>query len=441
MWRTTLLLSIGLAGWTDASLADDRYIGSWVGEARTSIERTRLVLHIEASDTGLAADITLHDVGVTGWPAQSVEATAEGVTLTIPSDSGPQIMVLQLEGTRLRGEWRESRFEEPARVELTSSTQERHALEQRTLVEGPAGVLGTSLIVPPGIGPFPGVVFLHGSGPQPRDSSRFAATVLASHGIASAIFDKRGAGDSEGDWVAATFADLAADGVAVAEYLLADPRVSNVGFFGHSQGGWIGPLAGATWSKTAFVITSSGPVVPPARETHWGVVRRLRRAGHDDSAEREARRILDSWNSGIRTGKWAEFDRELEAARSYVWFASSGLASYAVRPNEDTAATYRAFMDYDPLPTLRALSVPLLAILAPEDESIDAVESENLLRDLIAQGREINLKTYPGYDHSLRTVSSDVPLRWPSHPADYFDIQATFIRGVLNYEDARTLDH
>ena len=77
-WRTTLLLSIGLAGWTDASLADDRYIGSWVGEARTSTERTSLVLHIEASDTGLAANITLHDVGVTGWPAQSLEATAEG---------------------------------------------------------------------------------------------------------------------------------------------------------------------------------------------------------------------------------------------------------------------------------------------------------------------------------------------------------------------------
>ena len=59
-------------------------------------------------------------------------------------------------------------------VETLPAVQER-----RVAIDGPAGTLGASLILPEGSGPFPGVVFLHGSGPQPRDASRWAAQALA----------------------------------------------------------------------------------------------------------------------------------------------------------------------------------------------------------------------------------------------------------------------
>ena len=48
-------------------------------------------------------------------------------------------------------------------------------------------------------------------------------------------------------------------------------------------------------------------------------------------------------------------------------------------------------------PALNALDSPLLAILGPDDESIDSKETELILREFIAQGRDISLILYPGY--------------------------------------------
>ena len=57
-------------------------------------------------------------------------------------------------------------------------------------------------------------------------------------------------------------------------------------------------------------------------------------------------------------------------------------------------------MDYDPLPALKSLDAPLLSLLSPDDESIDAVETEGILRNLAAAGRNIEVRMYPGYDRS-----------------------------------------
>lgn len=71
----------------------------------------------------------------------------------------------------------------------------------------------------------------------------------------------------------------------------------------------------------------------------------------------------------------------------------------------------------------------LEAILAPEDESIDAVETERILAGLIAQGRDIPVRLYPGCVHAMRRRGDgDGTLRWPAQPHDYHDGQADFIR-------------
>ncbi len=85
-------------------------------------------------------------------------------------------------------------------------------------------------------------------------------------------------------------------------------------------------------------------------------------------------------------------------------------------------------MDDDPLPALKALGAPLLWIGSPDDESIDAAETEQILRGLQSEGHDITLKRYPGYDHTMRRLGArGAPLRFPEHPEDYFDTQVDFI--------------
>jgi pimeloyl-ACP methyl ester carboxylesterase len=409
-----------------ASTPSVDFIGSWQGEAVTDAERTRLLLQIEGDAQQQQAYITLLDVGVARWPAKSLSGDDQSITVTIPSDSGNQTLQLSRQGDQLVGSWQESRFEELARVQLASVTQQSPTQEQRLLIDGPAGVLGASFLLPNNCTACPGVVFLHGSGPQPRDASRFAAQALAKHGIASVIFDKRGVAESTGDMNTASFEDLAADAQAVADFLKKQPQISKVGFCGHSQGGWVAPLAAANWPHSAFVITSAGPAVSPGIETQWELVDGMQKAGLGEPDTQQARQIVTLWHDGIRSGDWQPFDEAVAAVKGKPWY--KGLAYFRRRPSSDFIASYRLTMDYQPLPVLKELKVPMLAMLSPDDESIDAKETAAILQQLIQAGNDLQLEMFPGYDHSLRSLGANGELqRWPNQPANLYELQAAFI--------------
>lgn len=410
-------------------------VGQWRGTASAAQEKTRLILDIREQDGKLAGSMSLPDVGVTGWPAEVITARGSRVTIAFPSDSGTQLMQLKLAGKQLTGQWKDPRNKPPGNITLTHAGEIPTVSEQRFAISGPDGVLGASLILPACPDKCPGVVMLHGSGPQSRDANRFAAQALADQGIAAFFFDKRGFGESSGTLDGVSFSDLADDAIAAAKVLAAMPQISRVGFSGHSQGGWIAPLAASRWSDTAFIVTSAGPAVPPAREAEWDVVHALRRAGlgeRTQRAEAEARQVVRHFHDGIRSGDWQDFDAALQSAKTKDWYAKTPLNRYADRSNVADFANYRVFMDYDPLPPLQALKVPMLAILSPDDESIDAVETMEILREFVSRGKPIRLSILPGYDHSMRRIGpAGKALRWPAHPVNYFAAQAQFMHEAI----------
>src|SRR5579859_3628637 len=96
--------------------------------------------------------------------------------------------------------------------------------------------LAGTLYLPAGIGPHPAVVLFHGSGPQAR--YEFEGHWFAEHGVAALTYDKRGVGDSTGDFRSVPFMTLCDDGLAAIQLLKAlrdiDPR--RIGVWGLSQG-------------------------------------------------------------------------------------------------------------------------------------------------------------------------------------------------------------
>jgi dienelactone hydrolase len=93
-------------------------------------------------------------------------------------------------------------------------------------------------------------------------------------------------------------------------------------------------------------------------------------------------------------------------------------------------------MDHDPIPPLKALDAPMLALLSPDDESIDAVETEGILRSLASSGNDIQITLYPGYDHGMRRLSA----RWPSLPEGYYEDQTDFINRVVREPGTRKVE-
>ncbi|MFI6131384.1 alpha/beta hydrolase family protein [Micromonospora sp. NPDC051141] len=110
-------------------------------------------------------------------------------------------------------------------------------------------VLVGDLVRPPWPGPYPAVVFVEGSGPGGRDQREWQ-TRLAAAGFASLAHDKPGSGASTGDWTRQSLVDRADETLAAVAALRARPDIGSgpVALIGHSQGGWVAPLAASRCS-------------------------------------------------------------------------------------------------------------------------------------------------------------------------------------------------
>ncbi|MCO6452523.1 MAG: alpha/beta fold hydrolase [Caldilineales bacterium] len=147
--------------------------------------------------------------------------------------------------------------------------------------------LAGSLLTPPGEGPFPAVVMIHGSAADTRDVFQRTgdARAFLDAGFAVYIYDKRGTGNSGGDWRTASLEDLADDAIAAVRMVKQQPGVGPlVGVFGVSQGGWLGPLAASRSPEVDFVINVTGAAVPLANQEMWSIGNELQKRGFSPQA-------------------------------------------------------------------------------------------------------------------------------------------------------------
>jgi dienelactone hydrolase len=120
-------------------------------------------------------------------------------------------------------------------------------------------VLRGELLVPATTGRHPAIVLAHGSGPATRHVGMWNVFFVRL-GMAVLSLDKRGAGESTGDWRAASMDDLASDWLAGVTFLKSrsDIEPEHIGVHGSSQGGWTAPLMAARSGDVAFMIVRAG---------------------------------------------------------------------------------------------------------------------------------------------------------------------------------------
>ena len=137
-------------------------------------------------------------------------------------------------------------------------------------VRFPAGgaTLSGTLTIPAGAGPYPAVAFVTGSGPTTRSYLPELSALLVRHGVAVLNYDKRGTGQSGGRYpgespTESTIDTLARDAAAAVRFLSGRRGLdhTSLGLAGHSQSGWIMPLAATREARIRFVIEFSGPTV------------------------------------------------------------------------------------------------------------------------------------------------------------------------------------
>lgn len=315
--------------------------------------------------------------------------------------------------------------------------------------------LNGRLILPPGDGPVPIMVEVHGSeGANALDFNAFQRFAPAS-GVGVFVYAKRGSGGSEGHYTQ-DFRILAEDAAAavVETRRLAGARASRVGLHGSSQGGWVAPLA-AAHTPVDFVIVGFGMAYGVLSEDSDQVAQDLEARGWGPDVLEQAREITDVTGAFVASHGAIGFEG-LEAVRARYraepWFADirgefTGLLLNA--PNEQIMAMapqleHGPSWDYDPLPVLSRLDTPMLWIQAEDDRGAPPDATRRRLIDLSTQGRPITLLEYPDTDHGIVRFETapDGSRTWLGYAPGYFEAVLNWARtGRLDggYGDGRIL--
>jgi pimeloyl-ACP methyl ester carboxylesterase len=303
-----------------------------------------------------------------------------------------------------------------------SATSSKHSPigvreEQVRFSSGDVRLAGT-LVLPGSPGPHAGVVLFHGSGPEGRNLSM--ARWFAEQGVAALTYDKRGVGESEGNFREVPFMRLADDGLAAVDFLHARADIDGhkIGVWGLSQGGWLGPLAASRSPQVAFVISVSGPGVSPGEQMIFYYASQLRLRGLSENDIREASALRrEVWNA-LRTDHGSEHARaDLDRSRSAAWYnevkdQEDNLFGLLQTPTDlkKTRSTlwFREEMGYDPVPTLQKLVVPALFIFGADDELVPVKQSVDAINAVSnAAKKDFTVVVFPHADHTLHTVTED----------------------------------
>ena len=303
----------------------------------------------------------------------------------------------------------------------TFRVNERATHEEAVRIATGNVTLAGTLVIPDGSQRHPAVALFHGSGPQQRDL--FTARWFAKHGVAALAYDKRGVGESTGNFRTVPFMELCGDGLAAIEYLKSrrDIDTKHIGVWGLSQGGWLGPLAASSSSDVAFVIAVSGPAVSPGEQMIFYYANELRAGGLPESDVQEASLMRrDIWNY-LATGNGYESAKsELNEARAKRWYNEvkdqgdhlfEPLPSPAEisKPDYRYARWFKQEMNYDPVPALEALHVPALFLFGDEDRLVNVNETVAVLRRVQSQAgnRDFTIHVFRHVGHDMHVTSGE----------------------------------
>jgi uncharacterized protein len=190
------------------------------------------------------------------------------------------------------------------------------------------------------------------------------------------VFDKRGAGQSTGDWKTISYEGLADDYLAAVRFLQAQSGVNpkQVGIFGHSQGGTISPLIAGRPGAVAFVIAAAAIGTGPIYTQDLYRTRNdLEDRGFSEPDISRAMNLYSQWINVARTGEgWDELSRAMADAKNEKWFRVLGLPQ-----NKDNwlYKWYPPVGNFNPLPLWEQVKVPVLLIYGEDDRNTPVTPS------------------------------------------------------------------
>jgi uncharacterized protein len=315
-----------------------------------------------------------------------------------------------------------------------------------------AGVtLAGTLTLPRSERPSPAVLLIAGSGPNDRDETVFGHKpflVLADHltkqGFAVLRVDKRGVGQSTGNYDGSTSEDFAADALAGVEYLKTRKEVNaeQIGLIGHSEGGLIAPMIAIKSNDVAFIVLMATPSVTGEAIVYAQEALISRAMG---VSEEQISYQLDLQKQVLSV---IINEPDLEKAEKLLGeIVAKQLANLPKEEQQTSADTmeaqikrcnskwFRFFLTYDPTTSLKYLKIPILVIHGELDFQAPPKQNLPVIAKILekAGNRNYRIIEFPKLNHFFQTCESGSIL-------EYGKIEETIAPVVLDTLSAWLLE-
>ena len=427
--------------------------GKWNGMLQVQGMEFSLVFHIAKEDSAYTAKMDSPDEKAFGIPASATSFEDSVLTIEIAKV-----------GARYQGRYGPSGFEgnfyqsgQSFPLGLTKNLMEKKALSRPqephkpypypsedvrfSSDSGKIEMAGT-LTLPQGKKKSPAAILISGSGPQNRDEEFMGHKpflVLADHltrnGIAVLRYDDRGFGQSTGNYGNATTADFATDVKAAIAYLKTRKEIdpNGIGLIGHSEGGLVAPMVAAD-TEVAFMVLLAAPGISGAELLLWQAETMAKTQGVDEE------KVKEEWNINrdilelvVQYGEEESFETRLkehlnEAISNHQIILPEGMGREDfIKPRISMFSRpwMSFFLKYDPVPTLKKVECPVLALNGGKDVQVGP-ENLTAIEKALRQGgnNKVTAKEFPDMNHLFQTCKTGAM-------AEYATIEQTMDPVVL----------
>jgi len=291
------------------------------------------------------------------------------------------------------------------------------------------------LLIPEGNGPFPAIIFVHGSGNGNRNEWRMAAERLVKIGFACLIYDKRGSGNSGGSWIKASLSDLANDVAEGIEFLESKDFVdkSRTGLYGHSQGGWVISRAATISNKIDFAIAVNGGGITP-KASEIASYRQEMHAGElSKSEEDDANSLINQYFDWLGSGLGrVELIERAEESASETWYKYVPIGR--VIPSTENRINWEWVAKYDPVNDISKIDFPVLLAIGEDDfTQSDGKIIEGWSKGMMQKsGNRLDIMMFGSANHGMRIGShAHGPIFWQPFVDGYWSAIESWLKSNI----------
>ena len=284
--------------------------------------------------------------------------------------------------------------------------------------------LAGRLFLPDTTGTHPVAIMMHGGGGNVdmlRATPFYFAPRFAHCGMAAFVYDKRGTGDSGGDYSSSTFDDFVNDAgnsaIFLSKHSAIDPE--RIGIVGFSQGGRLAPVVAVRYNQLSFAVSVSGPLTSAEATRLYALENDFRRLGVSDSVMTQ---IMPVWNAHFEAiasnnqTALSALDDDIKALRKRVHRSITPPLSTQL----PRTGIYNS-IGRDYATELEHLNIPWFSLYGADDIIVPVEESLSILHERMEAGghEDFEIKVIPHSTHSFMHSETREPINFEAMVVDW----------------------